>query len=135
MHKHYRVTATLDGAPYDTSIRIRDHVLHGDEPIEEGGANAGPKAHEMLCASLASCTAITLRMYADRKKWPVTSIHVDVALQRTTTGPEVGSVFEMKVRLDGELTGEQRARVLQIAGMCPVHKTLQHPIAIHTRMG
>ena len=132
---HYSASATLDGAPYDTRIKIRDHLLHGDEPVDEGGANAGPKAHEMLCAALASCTAITLRMYADRKQWPVRSIQVDVTLQRDAGAGAVGSVFDMAVRVDGELTDEQRARVLQIAGMCPVHKTLHGAIAINTRLG
>ena len=132
--KTYHVTATIDGAPYATRIGIRDHALIGDEPVDEGGANAGPKAHELLCASLASCTAITIRMYADRKGWPLKSVHVAVDLERIVVGGAVSSTFRMAVHVEGDLDDAQRARVLQIAGMCPVHKTLTHPIAIEARL-
>lgn len=132
--KHYSVGATIDGAPYATRIDVRGHALVGDEPVEEGGADAGPKAHELLCASLAACTAITLRMYTDRKQWDVGDIHVDVRLDRTVINGTVNAAFRMRVRTDAELTAEQRERMLLVAAKCPVHKTLQSPIAITTEL-
>lgn len=80
--------------------------------------------------SLASCTAITLRMYADRKQWPVTQIQVEVAMEKV----EATTVFQREIFLAGELTDEQRERLLQIANACPVHKTLINPIQIDTRL-
>lgn len=132
--KHYSVSARIEGAPYLTHIKIREHDLVGDEPLDEGGANAGPKAHEMLCAALASCTAITLRMYVDRKQWDVGAINVQVRLDRTVTNGIVNAAFRMKVDTTKPITDEQRARMLLVAGKCPVHKTLQSPIAITTEV-
>lgn len=132
--KHYSVSASIAGAPYRTEIAIRDHALVGDEPVDEGGANAGPKAHELLCAALASCTAITLRMYADRKQWDLGAIHVDVQLDRSVTNGTVNAAFRMQVRTGRPITDEQHQRLLLVAGKCPVHKTLQSPIAITTEV-
>jgi putative redox protein len=132
--KHYLVSASISGAAYRTQVSMRGHGVIADEPIEDGGANAGPKPHELICAALASCTAITLRMYVDRKRWEVGEIHVDVRLDRTVTNGIVNAAFRMSVRTDRELSEEQRARMLLVAGKCPVHKTLQSPIAITTEL-
>lgn len=132
--KHYAVTATIAGEPYRTRIRARGHQWVGDEPVEEGGRDAGPKAHELLCAALASCTAITLRMYADRKHWDLGGIHVDVHLDRSMINGVVNSAFRMSVRTDRVPTPEQHARLLSIAERCPVHRTLKSPLAITTEM-
>jgi putative redox protein len=132
--KHYAVTATIEDEPYLTRISARGHRWAGDEPKEEGGRDAGPKAHEMLCGALASCTAITLRMYADRKRWDPGRIHVDVHLDRTVINGVVNSAFRMRVRTDRELSDAQRTRLQQIAEKCPVHRTLKSPLAITTEM-
>lgn len=131
---HYAVRATIDGPAYDTRIAVRGHELHGDEPVDEGGADTGPKAHEYLCTALASCTAITLRMYADRKQFSVRSIHVDCTLDRSVKNAAVDSRFNMKITINGELTSDQRQRMLQIAEMCPVHKTLNGAITLDTQL-
>lgn len=132
--KRYSVSARIEGAPYLTRIKIRDHGLVGDEPVDEGGADAGPKAHELLCAALASCTAITLRMYVDRKRWDVGAINVEVRLHRTVTNGIVNAAFRMKVATAKPLSDEQSERMSLVAGKCPVHKTLQSPIAITTEV-
>ena len=127
---HRTVTATLGGAPYTTTLEMAGHTALADEPTDVGGANAGPRPHDLLCASLAACTAITLRMYADRKQWPSGNIAVTVELDRTAASGTVDSQFLIHVSLDPALTEEQRTRMLQIAAMCPVHKTLTNPISI-----
>jgi putative redox protein len=132
--KHYAVKATIDGAPYRTRIDARGHAWIGDEPREDGGADAGPKAHEMLCGALAACTAITLRMYADRKQWDVGSIEVNVRLDRSVINTTVNSAFRMEVRTGRPLTDEQRSRMQLVAEKCPVHRTLRGPIGITTEL-
>lgn len=127
---HLSVTAELAGAPYETHIALRQHRITGDEPVDQGGADLGPKAHELLCASLASCTAITIRMYLDRKELPVRSVKVTCSMDRKADSGAVDTAFHLTVHVDGDLTDEQRERVAQIARMCPVHKTLTNPLRI-----
>jgi putative redox protein len=128
------VSAVIEGAPYATAITIRDHTLVADEPLEQGGADLGPKAHELLCASLAACTAITIRMYVDRKQLPVRSITITCTMERKAESGAVDTAFHLAVKVDGDLTDEQRERVVQIARMCPVHKTLTNPLRITAGM-
>jgi putative redox protein len=99
-----------------------------DEPEELGGTNKGPAPGEFLLISLASCTAITIRMYADRKKWPVEKITVEVDFEKVANK----TIFKREVQLEGDLNEDQRTRLLQIANACPVHKTLTSPIEIET---
>lgn len=127
---HLSVTASLNGAPYATTIAIRDHTITADEPLEAGGADLGPKAHELLCASLAACTAITLRMYIDRKQLAVRNLEVTCTMDRKAESGSVDTAFHLAVHVEGDLDDDQRQRVLQIAKMCPVHKTLTNPLRI-----
>jgi putative redox protein len=106
------------------------HHLVADEPIELGGEDTGPSPYEYLATSLASCTAITLRMYAQRKAWPLEnaeiSVSFEIAQDKTT--------FDRKIQLVGALTPEQRDRLLDIANRCPVHKILTGKIEIQTTL-
>ena len=97
------------------------HTLRIDEPAEAGGTDTGPRPTQLLAASLAGCTAITVEMYADRKGWDVGSIEVDVDV--SYDGP-VPSTFAVALKLPRELSEEQRERLLVVAGKCPVHKVL-----------
>lgn len=97
------------------------HTLVADEPPEAGGANAGPRPTQLLAASLASCTAITVEMYADRKGWDVGEIEVDVDVEYEGHVPRS---FAVGLRLPPALSDEQRQRLLAIAARCPVHKVL-----------
>lgn len=126
--------ATLSGTPYTTSLEMGGHSALADEPTDLGGADKGPRPHDLLCASLAACTAITLRMYADRKQWPSGNIEVTVEMDRIAEGGKVNTGFLLRVSLDPALTEEQRERMLQIAAMCPVHKTLMNPISIKANL-
>lgn len=127
---HLSVTASLNGAPYDTTVAVRHHRFTADEPVEQGGHDLGPKPHELLCSALATCTAITVRMYVDRKEFNVRGITVTCTMDRKADSGTVDTGFHLAVHVDGDLTEEQRQRVLQIATMCPVHKTLTNPLRI-----
>ncbi|HLZ15805.1 MAG TPA: OsmC family protein [Cyclobacteriaceae bacterium] len=124
------VTATIGRDAYRTELLTNGHHLIADEPEEVGGKNLGPGPGEFLMVSLASCTAITVRMYADRKRWPLEKIRVEVSSERM----EQMTLFMRHVYLEGALDDTQRARLLQIANACPVHKTLTNPIEIKTEL-
>jgi putative redox protein len=104
----------------------------GDEPVDVGGTGTGPGPYDLLCAALAECTALTVRLYADRKAWPLTAIEVGVRHEKT---PEESppDLFHRRIALEGPLDDEQRARLMQIAEHCPVHRTLVAGSRIETR--
>jgi putative redox protein len=104
-------------------VKIRAHELTADEPKSLGGEDSGPSPQELLAASLASCTAVTMEMYAARKGWDVGDVTVDVDYEPAHRGSPTR--FAMTVRLPKELSNEQRERLMQIAAKCPVHRTLE----------
>jgi putative redox protein len=124
------IVTTAQGKHRQT-VRIGAHTLVADEPVAAGGDDAGPAPHEWILAGLGACTSITLKMYADRKGWPLQSARV------TVRGDHVDGAFVLSrdIQLVGPLTEEQRARLLEIANKCPVHKSLTGPIRIETRLG
>lgn len=128
------VSATLDGAPYATRVISRGKTIIADEPLEHGGTDKGFRPHELFLAGLASCTAITLRMYADRKEWSVDEIGVTVTMDRDQEGAKVDTRITIALDLPSDLTGEQRQRLLQIARACPVHRTLENPIHLSAHL-
>ncbi len=111
-------------------LYIGRHHLIADEPEAEGGEDLGPSPFEYLGAALAACTAITLRMYAQRKAWPLENAEVDVSIERNK---DVTTILRT-IHLVGELTEEQRQRLLEIADRCPVHRTLKGKIEIQTTL-
>jgi len=123
-------------------ISAHGHLLRADEPVEAGGTDSGPGPYDFLLAGLGACTAMTLRLYAARKKWPLENAHVtlrhakihaeDCAACETKSG--MLDRIERVVRLDGPLDAEQKARLMEIADKCPVHRTLTSEIRIETRM-
>jgi putative redox protein len=124
------VTAVIGQDRYRTELFVSSKTIIADEPEDVGGTNLGPAPGEFLMISLASCTAITLRMYADRKKWSVSKIKVEVAAERLDNK----TLLKREIVLEGNLEGDQRQRLLQIANSCPVHKMLTNPIAINTTL-
>ena len=107
---------------YEHEIEIREHRLIADEPEDRGGGDQGPKPTELLAAALASCTAITIEMYADRKEWDLGQ--VEVAVDFTEAGSDSPAKFKVEIKTPAELDDDQRERLLVIAGKCPVHKAL-----------
>jgi putative redox protein len=122
--------ATIGTDSYYTTLESTVHTLHADEPIESGGTDRGPSPHDFLRMSLASCTAITLRMYANRKNFDVQQIQVKVLSEQV----EGKTIFHRDVVITGNLDEPQRQRMLQIANACPVHKTLTNPIESQTNL-
>lgn len=109
-----------EGFVHDVEIEAR-HRLVVDEPEAAGGTDAGPAPSRLVAAGLASCTAITMEMYADRKGWELGNVEVDVDMEIEGHAPRA---FAVTVHLPEDLDAEQRRRLLTIAGKCPVHKTL-----------
>jgi putative redox protein len=104
-------------------VAIRNHRLTADEPREHGGEDTGPSPQELLAASLASCTAITMEMYAVRKGWEVGEINVDVEYEPAQRGSPTR--FVMRIEMPKDVSEEQRDRLMQIAAKCPVHRALE----------
>jgi putative redox protein len=121
-------SAEFAGAPYAQSVAIRHHRFIADEGAEHGAADTGPTPSELLLGALASCVAVTIQMYARRKDWPLTHARVEVS-----GGDQQGTyVIERRVVLEGDLSDEQRARLLDIAGRCPVSKRLTNGVTIRS---
>jgi putative redox protein len=118
-----RATSRRVDGRLEQSVEIRGHHLTADEPREHGGEDSGPSPQELLAASLASCTAVTIEMYAQRKGWDVGDITVDVNYEPAQRGSPTR--FKMAVELPKELPEDQRERLMQIGAKCPVHRTLE----------
>jgi putative redox protein len=124
------------------AISVGPHHLIADEPKTSGGSDAGPDPYELLLSALGSCTNMTLRMYADRKKWPLKEIRVALTHSKDYTTDCVNCEqpaamldrIERRITLIGELSVEQRQRLLEIATLCPVHKSLTSRIDIQTEL-
>jgi putative redox protein len=121
----------LDQSKYKTKVYAGGHLVYADEPQEMGGTDEGMAPGALLLASLGSCTAITIRMYADRKEIPLLAIKIDLAICKETDMSEETNISR-KIELIGELTEDQRIRLMQIADKCPIHKLLSNPISITT---
>ncbi|MEA2309447.1 MAG: putative redox protein [Thermoleophilaceae bacterium] len=118
-----RAIARRNGGKYTHDIEIRKHEVTADEPEDNGGDDTGPSPQELLAASLASCTAITVEMYAGRKGWDIGDVSVDVDYEPAQRGSP--TKFKMILNLPKELPEDQRERLMQIAAKCPVHRTLE----------
>jgi len=128
---------------FRTEVEVGGHRLVVDEPIAVGGADHGPTPYEMLLAGLGACTAMTLRIYADRRKWPLEranislihrKVHAQDCIDCDTKATKM-DVVDRVITLEGALTEEQKAKLLEIAERCPVHQTMQSKIQVNTRLG
>jgi putative redox protein len=117
---------------YQHDVHVRDHTVGADEPRESGGDDIAPSPQELLAVSLASCTAITLEMYAARKGWDVGP--VEVGCEYTPAERGCPTRFSLNVRLPAELSQEQVERLMVIAAKCPVHRTLDGEVMFDERV-
>jgi putative redox protein len=127
-----KVTAVIGQQNYRTEIKNATNTLIADEPVEAGGQNLGFAPRELLASSLAACTSITLKMYADRKEWNLKEAKVEVTFEWNKE--ESKSFLSRKVELIGNLDESQKERLLVIANSCPIHKILSNPFVIATSL-
>lgn len=127
---------------YLQEISIGPHLIRADEPADAGGNDAGPNPYELLLAALGACPSMTVRMYAQRKQWPLEKVHVHLSHAKihardcAECDAELRLVdqIEMEVSLIGDLSADQRQRLMEIANKCPVHRTLTSQIQIRSRL-
>ncbi|HEV3403919.1 MAG TPA: OsmC family protein [Gaiellaceae bacterium] len=127
-----KATARRDGVSLKHTVQVREHQMTVDEPIDEGGEDMGPDPRELLAASLASCTAITMEMYAARKGWELGHVEVDVEYSPAERG--CPTKFELVMRLPDDLPEEQAERLRVIAAKCPVHRALDGEVMFQERI-
>jgi putative redox protein len=135
MSPSQKLTALSDASPY--LVRFHDESGHewlADEPLGSGGGNAGPAPHQLLLSALGACTAITLRMYAARKGWALRAVSVELQFNPDGLAPGGGNEVRRRISLHGEVSDEQRERLLQIANACPLHKVLTGELRIATSL-
>jgi putative redox protein len=133
MSKLATVTARIGETPYTVTLTdAHGHEWLSDEAPADGGSGRGPTPHQLLLASLGACTAMTLRMYAMRKGWPLPAVEVELQFNPDGPPPAGGSDICRRISVRGELSAEQRARLLEIANACPLHKVLTGEIRIAT---
>ena len=125
------VQARIGDTAYAVSIRAGRHELAADESRSLGGLDTAPGPYDLVLAGLAACTAITLKMYAQRKSWPLAAARVELHLGRDDPA---GARIDRVIELEGELSDEQRSRLADIAERTPVTLTLKGGIAIHTTL-
>ena len=118
-----KATARRENGTLQHAVEMRAHTVMADEPKDEGGTDIGPSPQELLAASLASCTAITMEMYAQRKGWDIGDLSVDVDYEPAQRGSPTR--FSMVVNFPKELPEDQRERLMQIGAKCPVHRVLE----------
>jgi putative redox protein len=129
--KMRNVTVGWAGGKLAQDIAVGGHAIRSDEEAEKGGDDTGATPHELLLAALGSCTAMTLKLYAERKGWPLTDVHVTL----NGANGDGAYIITRGVAIQGDLDAEQRQRLLEIADKCPVHRTLTGEITINTTAG
>ena len=117
---------------YISKLSMRGHLIVADEPLDNGGKDAGPTPTELILSGLGACTASTLRMYADKKGWDVERIDLEISIRIEKTPAGQISHLESQIDITGNITAEEKARMIEIAQKCPVHKLLSNPIVIQT---
>lgn len=137
-----QVVCRLGPSGYTTEVKAGNHGFLADEPTSMGGDDLGPSPYDLVASGLGACTAITLRMYINRKGWEVTNIkvhlqhqkiHAEDCLQCDTPNGKIDKIDRI-IELEGNLTEEQRQRLLEIANKCPVHRTLHNEVVVESKL-
>lgn len=138
----YTVSVTIGQNGFTSDIKTNDHHFKADEPAEFGGNNEGPSPYDLLLSSLGACTAMTLKMYASRKEWPLEKVVVElshskdyhedcVSCEKTSSKVDI---IQRRIQIEGDLDEKQLERLMKIADKCPVHKTLTSETIIKTSL-
>jgi putative redox protein len=127
-----KATARRGDGTFKHTVQVREHQITVDEMVESGGEDAGPDPQELLAASLASCTAITMEMYAARKGWDIGHLEVDVQYSPAERG--CPTKFDLVLRIPDDLPEEQVERLRVIAAKCPVHRALDGEVMFNERV-
>lgn len=121
--------ASIARDKYKTILKARTHTGIADEPAEQNGSDLGPVPHELLLEALGACTTITLRMYADRKEWPLEEVNVELDISKDG----VNTIINRRIKITGPmLSEEQHSRLMEVANACPIHRILTGPITVNT---
>ena len=115
---------------YQQAVTVGQHQLLADEPVDVGGADAGPAPFDFVMAGLGACTSMTLRMYAERREFPLTHLSVSLSYDKVTVDGVARDHIQRTITLEGELSDEQRQRLLEIANKSPVHRALSQSLLI-----
>jgi putative redox protein len=130
----YKLDKPVHGAigtdKYQVTIEWRNGTFVADEPVSSGGKDTGPDPYTLLLSSLATCTLVTLRMYIDRKGWNVPGITVHANMFQAKKEEVITNVFDRDIQFTGELTPEQKDRLLEIAAACPISKILEGNVKV-----
>lgn len=137
-----QAVARIGGTGFTTEIRAGEHTFLADEPSSVGGDDLGPTPYDLLVSSLGACTIMTMRMYADRKKWPIKEIRVHLQhdhvyvedSQASDQKPQKIDRIERLIEIEGDLDDSQRAKLMEIADKCPVHRTLHNELRVDTSL-
>jgi uncharacterized OsmC-like protein len=134
MSEDRKVTVELGSKGFKSSVTIGNHALIADEPESVGGTDMGPSPYELLASGLGACTVMTIRMYANIKKWDLKGVTVDVTHRKEEAEDEKSKVdvFSREIKFIGDFDEKQHERMLIIADKCPVHKTLSASSKIET---
>lgn len=128
-----RVVATETGAgQYQVEANVHGSTFFVDEPVALGGLGSGPNPYDLIAAALGACTAMTLRLFSNRKSWPLRRVSVSVRHSRGSLMAR--DTFDREISIDGDLDQTQRARLLEIANRCPVHLSLERGADVTTRL-
>lgn len=120
-----KIQAILENENYVVTIQNGKHTIISDEPESLGGKDKGLNPQELLCASLASCTLATLRMYAQRKNWQLGAILIEVQIKEVNIDGNKKAHFTRHIRFENHISSEQKERLKHIADACPVSKILK----------
>lgn len=124
--------ATIRKQKYKTEIQARNHIITADEPFEVGGQDLGLTPTELLESSLAACSTMTIRMYADRKQWDLEKVEIKVGFKRNMSTHQI--TFKKEIRLFGNLDNEQRQRLLEMGSKCPIEKIITGNVSVESQL-
>ena len=135
------IAVASGGCKYIENITVGPHTLQVDEPVALGGGDSAPTPYELLLGALGACTAITVRMFAERRQWPLEQVHVELSHSKVhatdcancdSSSARLDRV-ELAIRFVGDLSDEQRRKLMDVAEHCPLHRTLTAGLEIQGR--